>query len=119
MVVAVPKLVEIELHRYQNKAGTSQVGAMSKAQKAQNIFLEKNLKFSRKKFFQEMSHSAEKCKRGSLFDLKTRILWQKKTENSKGGPFGDNKKISKKSRTVSKKIERGDPLVPSGLVGNV
>ena len=36
-----------------NKTGTSQVGAISKAQKAQNIFLEKNLKFSRKKFLSE------------------------------------------------------------------
>ena len=36
-----------------NKTGTSQVGAISKAQKAQNIFLEKNLKFSKKKFLSE------------------------------------------------------------------
>ena len=36
-----------------NKTATSQVGAISKAQKAQNIFLEKNLKFSRKKFLSE------------------------------------------------------------------
>ena len=52
-----------------NKTGTSQVGAVSKAQKAQNIFFGKNLKFSKKKFFRKMSHSAEKCKRGTLFDL--------------------------------------------------
>ena len=50
-----------------NKTGTSQVGAISKAQKAQNIFLEKNLKFSKRKFFRKMSHSAEKCKRGDPF----------------------------------------------------
>ena len=50
-----------------NKTGTSQVGAISKAQKAQNIFLEKNLKFSKKNFFRKMSHSAEKCKRGDPF----------------------------------------------------
>ena len=37
--------------------------AISKAQKAQNIFLEKTF------FFRKMSHSAEKCKRGALFDL--------------------------------------------------
>ena len=52
-----------------NKTGTSQVGAISKAQKAQNIFLEKNLKFSKNFFFRKMSHRAEKCKRGTLFDL--------------------------------------------------
>ena len=31
------------------------------------FFLEKNLKFSKKNFFRKMSHSAEKCKRGTLF----------------------------------------------------
>ena len=32
----------------ENKTRTSKVGAISKAQKAQNIFFEKNLKFSKK-----------------------------------------------------------------------
>ena len=37
-----------------NKTGTSQVRAISKAQKAQNIFVwKKNLKFSKKKFLSE------------------------------------------------------------------
>ena len=52
-----------------NKTGTSQVGAISKAQKAQNIFFGKKLEIFKKKFFRKMSHSAEKCKRGTLFDL--------------------------------------------------
>ena len=52
-----------------NKTGTSQVGAISKAQKAQNIFFGKKLEIFEKNFFREMSHSAEKCKRGTLFDL--------------------------------------------------
>ena len=52
-----------------NKTGTSQVGAISKAQKAQNIFFGKKLEISEKKFFRKMSHSAEKYKRGTLFDL--------------------------------------------------
>ena len=50
-----------------NKTRTPQVGAISKAQKAQNIFLEKNLKFTKKIVFRKMSHSAEKCKRGDPF----------------------------------------------------
>ena len=37
--------------------------------KRKTFFLEKNLKFSKKKFLSEMSHSAGKCKRGTLFDL--------------------------------------------------
>ena len=43
-----------------NKTGTSQVGAISKAQKAQNIFLEKNLKFSKKKF---QSENVAQCRK--------------------------------------------------------
>ena len=41
------------------------------------------------------------------------------TKNSKGGPFGDIKKFSKKSRTVPKKIKMGDPLASAGFVGYV
>ena len=65
-----------------------------------------------------MSHSAENVK-GGPFLIYNHAFCSKITKNSKGGPFGDIKKISKKNRTVPKKIERGDPLVPSGLVGNV
>ena len=65
-----------------------------------------------------MSHSAEKCKRGTLFDLLTYILLQN-NKKLKGGPFGDIKKFFEKSRTVPKKIERGDLLVSSGFVGYV
>ena len=46
-----------------NKTGTFKVSAISKAQTAQKTFSEKNLKFLIF-FFQKMSHSAEKCKRG-------------------------------------------------------
>ena len=60
-----------------NKNRTSKVGAISKAQKAQNNFFEKNLKFLNFYFFQ------------------------------KKGPFGDIKKFSKKSRIVPKKSKGG------------
>ena len=52
-----------------NKTRTPQVGAICKAQKAQNIFFGKKLEIFEKKNFRKMSHSAEKCKRGTLFDL--------------------------------------------------
>ena len=100
-----------------NKTGTSQVGAISKAQKAQNIFFWKNLKFWKKIFFRKMSRSAGKCKRGTFLIYKHAFCSQIK--NSKGGPFGDIKNISKEKSHSAEKIERGDPLVPSGLVGNV
>ena len=85
---------------------------MSKAQKAQKTFFEKKLEIFH--FFQKMSHSAEKCKGGTLWALLTYILLQsiKKLER------GDIKKISKKSHNAEK-IERGDPLLSSGFVGYV
>ena len=89
------------IHEF-NKTGTPQVGAISKAQKAQNIFLEKNLKFSKKNFFRKMSHSAEKCKRGPFLIYK-HAFCSKITKNSKRGPFGDIKKISKKVSVPKKK----------------
>ena len=54
--------------RYQegNKTGTSEVGAVSTAQKAQNIF-GKELKFLNYFFFRKMSHSAEKMSKGDPF----------------------------------------------------
>ena len=53
-------------------------------------------------FFRKMSHSAEKCKKGDLFEF-IHTFCCKISENSKGGPFGD--KILE-SRTVPK-IETG------------
>ena len=50
-----------------NKTRMSKVGAITKAQNAQNIFLEKNLKLSKIFLFRKMSHSAEKCKKGDPF----------------------------------------------------
>ena len=65
-----------------------------------------------------MSHSAKKCKRGTFFDLQTCILLQN-NKKLKGGPFGTLKNFRKKSRTVPRKIKRGDPLVSAGFVGYV
>ena len=57
-------------------------------------------------------------KGGGLWALLTYILLQniKKLEK---GTLLRHLKVFKKSRTVPKKIERGDPLVPSGFVGYV
>ena len=100
-----------------DKTGTSKVVAMSKAQKAQNIFLENNLNFSKNFFSRKMSHSAEIVKEGTLFDFQTCILLQN-NKKLKRGPFGNIYKFSKKeSHSAEKKFERGDSLVPSGFVG--
>ena len=57
-----------------NKTGTSKVGAISKAQEVQKkIFFKKNFEYF---FFQKMSHSAEKCKRGTLWASSTYIMLQ-------------------------------------------
>ena len=55
--------------------------------------------------------------KGGPFLIYKHAFCCKITKNSKGGPFGDIEKISKKSRTVPKKIERGYSLVPSGFAG--
>ena len=59
-----------------NKTGTSKVGAISKAQKAQKTF-----------FFRKMSHNAEKCKRGTLWALLTYILLQNIKKLERGTPL--------------------------------
>ena len=61
-------------------------------------------------------HGAEKCKRGTLLDLLTYIPLQN-IKNREGGTLWGHKKFFEKSRTVPKKIQRGDPLGTSGFVG--
>ena len=65
-----------------------------------------------------MSHSAEKCKRGILWSLLTYILLQN-IKKLKRGTLLRHQNIFEKSRTMPKKIERGDTLVSSGFVGYV
>ena len=90
-----------------NKTGTSQVGAISKAQKAQNIFFEKKLKFSKKKISFGKCRTVPKNVKGGPFLIYKHAFCSKITKNSKGGPFGDIKKISKKSLTAPKKKSKG------------
>ena len=53
-----------------NKTGTSQVGVISKAQKAQNIFFGKKLEiFEKKIFFGKCPVVPKNVKGGTLFDL--------------------------------------------------
>ena len=64
-----------------------------------------------------MSHSAEKCKRGTLLDLLTYILLQniKKLE---GGTLWGHKKIFEKTSHSAEKIQRGTlSLGTSGFLG--
>ena len=60
---------------YTSKTGTSQVGAIFKAQKARSF---------------------KNCKRGTLF-LKVQFFREISRKLKGGGPFGDYKKIRKKS----------------------
>ena len=90
-----------------NKTGTSQVGAISKAQKAQNIFLRTKLEIFKKKFFRKMSHCAEKCKRGDPFWFINTHSVAKYQKTRRGDPLGTLKKLRKKVSQRWKKIERG------------
>ena len=84
-----------------------------KLKKRKTFFLEKNLKFSKKFSFRKMSYKTEKCRRAPF------LIYKQLQNNKKikGGAFGDIINFRTKSRTVPKKIERGDSLVPSGFVG--
>ena len=64
-----------------------------------------------------MSHSVEKCKRGTVWALLTYILLQNIKKLERGTLL--RQKNFEKSLTMPKKIERGDPLVSSGFVGYV
>ena len=64
-----------------------------------------------------MSHSAEKCKRGTLWALLTYFV-AKYQKTRKGDSFETLKNFRKKWHS-SEKIEMGDPLVSSGFVGYV
>ena len=92
--------------QYNNKTGTSKVGVISKAQKAQKTFFKKTWNFWFF-FFQKMSHSAEKCKRGDTWGFINIYSVAKYLKNSKGGLFWDIKKISKKVAQCRKKLKGG------------
>ena len=77
-------------------------------------FLKKVLEKKRKIRTLKQSHSAEKLERGDLLGFSKFSLLQN-IKKREGRPFGD-KKISKKSRTVPKTIQKGDSVVPSGFV---
>ena len=84
--------------------------------KRKTLFFGKKLKFLKKKFSFKRSRIVPKNVKGGPFWIYKQTFRCKISKNSKGGPFVDIKKISKKSRTVPKKIQRGDPLGTSGFV---
>ena len=88
--------------------GTSKVGAISKAQKAQNpFFLKKIMKFLI--FFPKMSHSAKKCKRVDPLGFINIYSVANYPKNSKGDSFETLKKFRKKTHNA-KKNRMGGPL---------
>ena len=87
-----------------NKTGTSEVCAISKAQKAQKIFfLKKNLNLLN--FFlesQKMSHSAEKCKKGDPLGFINTYSVAKYQKTRKGDSFETLNFFRKKSHNAEK-----------------
>ena len=67
-----------------------------------------------------MSHSAEKCKRGTLWDFSTSILLQNR-KKLKEGPFGDIIKICEKKSLQAeikcKKLVKGETRTHVLLLG--
>ena len=66
----------------------------------------------------KQSHSAEKLERGDLLGF-LKLQFAAKYQKTWRGDRLATKKNSKKSRTVPKKTQRGDPVVPSGFVSYV
>ena len=95
-----------------NKTGTSQVGAISKAQKAQNIFFEKKLEISEKKISFGKCRTVPKNVKGGPFLIYKHAFCSKITKNSNGGPFGDIKKNSKKKAHNAEKNRKRGPFTP-------
>ena len=77
--------------------------------KRKRLFLKKNLKFL-VFFFQKMSHSAEKCKRGDPLGFINIYSVAKYQKTRKGDSFETLKNFRKKVAQCRKKIERGGPF---------
>ena len=92
---------------FMNKTRTPQVGAISKAQKAQNIFFGKKLEIFGKKISFGKCRTVPENVKGGPFLIYKHAFCSKITKNSKGGPFGDIKKIRKKNLTAPKKKSKG------------
>ena len=95
-----------------NKTGTSQVGAISKAQKAQNIFFEKKLEIFEKKISFGKCRTVPKNVKGGPFLIYKHAFCSKITKNSKGDPLGTLKKFRKKVSQCRKKSKGGGNFSP-------
>ena len=104
-----------------NKTGSSQVGAISKAQKysknnywkhLENLFFSKkkfeNI-FSKKKYFFRKSHNAKKLEKRP-FRLIKRFYKPKTSKKCKGLPFDRIRKFSKKKSHSAEKNPKGGPF---------
>ena len=108
-------LVIRSMFNMMNKTGTSKVGAISKAQKAQNIFLRKTWNFRNFFSFGKCRTVPKMWERGPFLIYKHAFCC-KITKNSKGDPLG-TKKFSKKSHTVPKKNRKGGLFSSVRFVG--
>ena len=104
-----------------NKTGTSQVGAISKAQKySRNNYwkhLEKKIfSFQKKAFFLKMSHNVEKLKKRPFRLIKR--FYKPKIQKNARVPFDRIRKFSKKSRIVKKK-PKGGPFGLASTFGSI
>ena len=98
-----------------NKTRTSKVGAISKAQKVQNIFGKKLEIFENFSFGK--CRTVPKNVKGGPFLIYKHAFCCKITKNSKRGTLWDIEKFSKKKSHSAEKIKRRDPLVSAGFVG--
>ena len=111
-----------------NKTGSSQVGAISKAQKYsknnywkhfKELFFFKKIEFSfRKMYFFRKSHNAEKLKKRP-FRLIKRFYKLKTSKKCKGLPFDRIRKFSKKKSHSAEKTEKNHTKENLSLVSHL
>ena len=89
-----------------NKTGTSKVGAISKAQKAQNIFFGKKLEIFENFFLSKNVAQCRKNQKGGPFSLGRFCSLRLKSKKRKGDPL-ETKKISKKKSHSAEKKSKG------------
>ena len=102
-----------------NKTGTSKVGAISKAQKAQKTFFWKKLEIFEFFSFRKCRIVPKNVKKGDPLGFINIHSVAKYQKTRRGDSFETLKNFRKKVAQCRKKNRKGDPLVSSGFVGYV
>ena len=101
-----------KIHNYVSPKGITRRERLKSAlylrlKKRKRLFFEKKLEFFEFLFFQKMSHSAKKCKRGDPLGFINIYSVAKYQKTRKGDSFDTLKNFEKKSHNAEKKLKGG------------